>query len=161
MSRTDDMRRGGNVRGGSGGGAPFVAWGDDYTWLEGEVVGSFATKYGLAVTMKVNGVSDNGVTTQGKDEDGNRVSGSAQVGGEVNVSMSSSALEDKIVATDVGKFFHVAFEGWVEGKSNKYRAFTVIELDGADDGVSAAPSAWDGPEPTDTRDAADYDEMPF
>ena len=61
VSRTDDLRQsGGSERGGSaGGGAPFIKWGDDYTWLEGEVTGTFTTQYGLAVTLKVQAVSEN------------------------------------------------------------------------------------------------------
>jgi len=129
-SRTDDLRHSGASErgGGAGGGAPFVKWGDDYTWLEGEVTGSFTTKYGLAVTLKVVAVSENGVDTQGMDEDGNRYEGVVTVGQSVNIGTQSATLKDKIVAEDVGKTFHVAFEGWDEGKQNRYRCFTVIDL---------------------------------
>lgn len=134
MSRTDELRRGGGTeRGGSGGGAPFVKWGDDYCWLEGQMTGSFSTKYGLAVTLKVTGVSDGGLTAQGKDEDGNQFTENVQAGGEVNIGTQSAALAGKITADDVGKNFHVAFEGWEQGKQNKYRVFTVIHMVERDD----------------------------
>ena len=150
VSRTDDLRAGGaSVRGGSVSGAPFVKWSDDYSWLEGEVTGTFKTKYGLAVTFSVHRVSDNGLSTQGRDEDGNNFQGTVRSGEEVNIGMGSATLEGKITEEDVGKIFHVAFEGWEAPKSgNRYRLFAVVEL--AERSVAAtAPSDapdtnWDG-----------------
>ena len=130
VSRTDDLREGGaRERGGSVSGAPFVKWGDDYSWFEGEITGTFKTKYGLAVTFDVQHVSDNGLDTQGRDEDGNNFQGSARSGEEVNVGFGSATLEGKITEEDVGKVFHIAFEGWEAPKGgNRYRIFAVVEL---------------------------------
>lgn len=130
VSRTDDLRAGGASERGSGvSGAPFVKWSDDYTWLEGEVTGTFKTKYGLAATFNVHRVSDNGLTTQGRDEDGNNFQGSVRAGEDVNIGMGSATLEGKITEEDVGKVFHVAMEGWEAPKGgNRYRIFAVVEL---------------------------------
>ena len=130
VSRTDDLRAGGaSERGGSVSGAPFVKWGDEYTWLEGEVTGTFKTKYGLAATFKVHRVCDNGLSTQGRDEDGNHLQGSVRAGEEVNIGMGSATLEDKITEEDVGKNFHVSFSGLEAPKGgNRYRLFAVVEL---------------------------------
>lgn len=130
VSRTDDLRASGaSERGGSVSGAPFVKWGDDYSWLEGEVIGTFKTKYGLAATFRVTSVSDYGLNTQGRDEEGNNFQDSVRSGEEVNVGMGSATLQDKITEEDVGKSFHIAFEGWEAPKGgNRYRCFAVVEL---------------------------------
>ena len=110
-------------------GAPFVKWNDDYAWLEGEVTGTFKTKYGLAATIAVDRVSDNGLNTQGRDEDGNNYQGNVRGGEEVNLGLGSATLEGKITEEDVGKNFHIAFEGWEAPKGgNRYRCFAVVEL---------------------------------
>ena len=163
MSRTDDMRGRGAERqgtGGGGGGAPFVSWGDRYGWIEGEVTGTFDTRYGLAATIKVSGVFENGLDTQGSDEDGNRYEGRVTVGNEVNVGMGLSTLEGKITEDDVGKSFHVASDGWSESKSGqRFRAFTVIELTERDD-VTAGGD--DQPDSVVDDQADGYeDEIPF
>lgn len=129
MSRTDDLRKGGARERGGSGGAGFVKWGDDYTWLEGQVVGSFKTEYGLAVTVRVTKLHERGVHVKGKDEDGREFEDRANVGDEVNIGTQSASLNGKITADDVGKHIHVAFEGWGESKGGrKFRAFTVIEM---------------------------------
>lgn len=144
MSRTDDLRKsGGRERGGSSGGASFIKWGESYTWVEGTVVGSFDTKYGLAVTLKVSALHENGIEAQGKDDDGKEYSQPVAVGEEVNLGTQSATLRDKITADDKGRSFHVAFEGWAQGKQNKYRVFTVVEL------TERAPG---GDDPEDTAD---------
>ncbi len=162
MSRTDELRKDGNERAGSGGpgGAPFVRWSDDYSWLEGEVTGSFNTKYGLAVTMMVQNVHD-GLGTQGLDEEGNRYEGSVRAGDEVNVGMGSATLKDKITAEDVGEVFHIAFEGWEDpkGGSNRYRQFVVVEL-GEHAPTNEAPgSNWDNVD--EQSDGFEEAEIPF
>lgn len=129
MSRTDDVRGEGRERGGSGGGSPFVRWGDDYTWLEGRMVGSFQTKYGLAVTLEVSAVHDGGLEAQGRDDDGENYTTAVRSGMKVNVGTQSAALAGKITEEDGGKSFHIAFEGWEHPQGgNRYRVFTVIEL---------------------------------
>lgn len=140
MSRTEQLRQqGARERGGSGGGAPFIKWGDDYTWVEGEIIGSFNTKYGLAVTLMVSGTHAGGVTAQGRDEEGNNFETSVKAGEEVNIGTQSAALQGKITAEDVGKHFHVAFEGWEHPTGgNRYRVFSVIEIT-PDTGPDAAP----------------------
>ncbi len=159
MSRTDDLRiGGGNERAGSGaGGSPFVKWGDDYSWLEGEVTGTFTTKYGLAVTLKVQNVSENGLDTQGRDEDGNNYQGHVTVGSEVNIGMGSAMLQGKIKAEDMDKVFHVAFEGWERPKSgNDYRLFAVVELtERSAEGLETSP-----PDDRQVEDTSD-NEIPF
>lgn len=139
MSRTDEVRDRGRERGGSGGGAPFVKWGEDYAWLEGRVVGSFQTKYGLAVTFDVTGTGGAGLEAQGRDDDGEQFTTSVKAGDQVNFGTQSAALQGKIVAEDEGKAFHVAFEGWEHPKGgNRYRVFTVIELEEREAQVAGA-----------------------
>jgi len=129
MSRTEQLRHGGGrERGGSGGGAPFVKWGDDYAWFEGRVVSTFETKYGLAAVMEISDVGGGTLRAEGKDEDGEDTSTTVTPGTEVAIGTQSATLQGKIEQGDVGKHFHVAFEGWEQGKQNKYRVFTVIEL---------------------------------
>lgn len=152
MSRTDELRHGGGRErgGGGGGGTPFVKWGDAYTWIEGKITGTFTTKYGLTATFAVTGVHENGVTAAGRDEEGEKFSVNVEAGMEVNVGLSSAALQDLIEEGDVGKSFHVAFEGWEEGKAsgNRYRVFAVIELtdrdDAGDDGTTEDTGSDDG-----------------
>ena len=130
MSRTDDIRqRGGKERGGMVGGTPFVKWGDDYSWIEGRIEGTFNTKYGLAGTFKVSGIHEGGLTAQGKNDEGEDYTQSVRSGDLVNVGLASAALQGKIEEGDVGKAFHIAFEGWEHPKGgNRYRVFAVIEL---------------------------------
>lgn len=139
MSRTNQLReQGARERGGAGGGAPFVKWGDAYTWVEGEIIGSFQTKYGLAVTMMVTATHDAGLQAQGRDEDGNNFTTDVRVGEEVNIGTQSAALQGKITEDDHGKFFHVAFEGWEHPTGgNRYRVFTVIEITPEDEPVTS------------------------
>lgn len=132
MSRTDEMRqRGATARGGGGGGggAPFVHWTDSYAWVEGKVVGYFTTQYGDSATFEVTNVHD-GLEARGKDEDGEKYRRRVKVGDEVNVGLGATALKDTILDSDKGKYFHIAFEGWQENKSqtNRYRVFTVLEI---------------------------------
>lgn len=130
MSRTEELRQGGGrERGGAGGGAPFVKWGDEYTWVEGKMTGSFQTKYGLAVTLDVTGVHSGGLQAQGRDEEGNNFTDEVRAGEPVNIGTQSAALQGKITEDDVGKHFHVAFEGWEHPQGgNRYRVFSVIEI---------------------------------
>lgn len=154
MSRTNDLRQGGGrERGGSGGGSPFVKWGENYAWLEGRVTGAFETQYGLAVVLKITDVGGDMLRAEGKDEDGEDISTTVTPGKEVAIGTQSATLREKIVAEDVGKSFHVAFEGWEQGKQNKYRIFTVIELTepgerstGRDEPVSAPASGPGSPD---------------
>lgn len=160
VSRTDDLRSGGAIeRPGSGGsgGAPFVKWSDGYSWLEGEIIGTFKTKYGLAATMKVSAVSVNGLDTQGLDEEGNRFQGNVVVGEEVNVGMGSATLDGKITEDDKDKSFHIAFEGWEEpkGGGNRYRLFTVVDLAGV------SPRSAEGLPQREAVPANDSDERPI
>ncbi len=164
--RTDELRHsGGTERGGSsGGGAPFVKWNDKYAWLEGEITGTFTTKYGLAVTMKVQALHENGLATQGRDEDGNNYQSTAKVGEEVNIGMGSATLDGKITAEDMGKVFHVAFEGWEDpkGGGNRYRLFAVIELEERSASVGGPPTYEDQPDSIIEGQAAAHDsEIPF
>lgn len=167
MSRADDLRKGGARERGGAGGAGFVAWGDDYTWLEGELVGSFKTEYGLAVTMRVANVHERGVGVKGKDEEGRAFEERVSVGDEVNIGTQSASLNGKLTADDVGKHFHVSFDGWGESKGGrKFRAFTVIEMPEKRESVKSAapgdaPNSWDGPEPADTHDYSQDEGPPF
>ena len=64
-------------------------------------------------------------------------------------------IDGKITAEDVGKAFHVAFLGWVEGKpgSNRYRDFSVIELtERSAEGLEPVGAAVGGP-PDDQPDS--------
>lgn len=145
MSRTEDLRQGGGrERGGSGGGAPFVKWGDEYAWFEGRVVSTFETKYGLAAVMEISDIGGGMLRAEGKDEDGEDVSTTVTPGKEVAVGTQAATLQGKIEKDDIGKSFHVAFEGWEQGKQNKYRVFTVIEL--TEPGERSTPKP-DAPEP--------------
>lgn len=152
-SRTEELRNSGaRSRGGSGGGAPFVKWGDDPAWVEGEVVGLWTTQYGQAVTLAVSEASPQ-LHVQGRDEHGTPLSGFAKDCEEVNVGLNHAALEGAITEADVGRRFHIAFEAFVVSKAtkNKYRSFAVFELEGR----SSQPEA---------RGSADADEdsdLPF
>lgn len=160
MSRTDEIRKGGGgrERGGSGGGGvPFVKWGDTYTWLEGLVTGSFETKYGLAVTLRVDAIHADGLKAQGRDDEGNEYVTSVALGTEVNIGTQSATLEGKITDADKGKCFHVAFEGWEESKAhNRYRVFAVIELTERDDANAA-----DGSDDEEPQRHQHDDDLPF
>ena len=164
-SRTAEVQGRGRERGGSGGGAPFVRWGDSYAWIEGRMTGSFDTKYGLAVTIAVARAGGAPLEVQGKDEEGAEYSHGLEIGSEANVGTQSATLAGKILAEDKGKVFHIAFEGWQSPKGkNRYRVFRVIEMPDEREpaGASGAPSAWDGPEPTDTSDHSEPDrDLPF
>lgn len=131
MSRTDDLRqRGARDRIGGGGGAPFVDWPrQPPAWVEGRVLRLWETKYGIAVTIKVQARS-NGLQYKGKDEDGNPVNGSVEPSQEVNVGLNYAALRDSVTETDIGVAMHFAFESWGESKAsgNHYRNFAVLEL---------------------------------
>ena len=133
VSRTDDLRKGGateRVGSGGGSGAPFVKWSDDYAWFEGVVTGTFETKYGLAATIDVQSVCEDGLDMQGRDEDGNQFKESVRAGEAVNLGLNSATLEGKITPEDKGNAYHVAFEGWENprGGGNRYRLFAVVEL---------------------------------
>ena len=133
MTRTAEVAGRGKERGGSGGGAPFIKWGDGYAWIEGRVTGSFDTKYGLAVTLDVQNVHDGGVSAQGKTEDGEFYTVAVEVGGSYSLGTGSASLEGKITAEDKGKLLHVAHEGWEHPPNkNRYRVFRVIELEDRD-----------------------------
>lgn len=133
VSRTDDLRAGGNVSdrtGGGGGGAPFVKWpkDTDYAWVEGRLTKIWTGKYGATALLTVSAASK-GLSTKGKNEEGQEVMGHATPGDEVNVGLNSSALEGTLSQDDVGQSVHVAFEGWEESKGgNQYRLFTVFVM---------------------------------
>ena len=156
MSRTDDIRQqGGKERGGMAGGSPFVKWGDDYVWLEGRIDGTFNTKYGLAATMMISAVHDGGLIAAGKNEEGEDYTATVNPGELVNVGLASAALQGKIEEGDVGKSFHIAFEGWEHPKGgNRYRVFAVIEL------TERAPGRDDEAERPEIEPTGD-DELPF
>lgn len=160
-NRTDDIRqRGGKERGGMVGGTPFLKWGDDYAWIEGRIEGTFETKYGLAATFKVSAVHEDGLMAQGKDDDGEEYTAPVTPGTLVNVGLASAALQGKIEKTDVGKAFHIAFEGWEHPSGgNRYRVFAVIELTERDPPASVP----DNPDPQDTTDYPEEkdDGLPF
>ena len=132
MSRTEDLRRGGASErtGGSGGGPPFVKWGEDYDWVEGEVLDLWEGKYGVSAKLRVVGASE-GLEAKGKDEDGTPYTAEVESGMDVNVGLNYSTLEDAIVPADKGKIFHIAFEGWQAAKDggNRYRVFAVLEME--------------------------------
>jgi hypothetical protein len=130
MSRTDEARGGGHERKGTGGGGtPFVKWGEKYAWIEGKIVGSFNTKYGLAITLDVADVGGAILDAQGVDEEGEKFTVRVERGLRISIGTQSATLQGKITAEDVDKAFHIAFEGWEEPKGgNRYRVFTVIEL---------------------------------
>ena len=133
MSRTEDLRRGGaseRTGQGSGGGPPFVKWGEDYSWVEGTVLDLWEGKYGMSAKLRVVGASD-ALEAKGKDEDGTPYSATVKPDMEVNVGLNLAALEGSIVEADKGKVFHVAFEGWQTPKDGgkPYRVFAVLEME--------------------------------
>lgn len=128
MSRTDDLRRGGARERGGGGGAPFVKFGDSYAWVEGHVTGFWTGKYGEVATLTVTNASA-GLEAVGKDEDGEKYRVAVETGMEANVGLNNAALEGRILESDRGKHFHVAFEGWGETKDGQnFRQFAVLEI---------------------------------
>ena len=134
MSRTEELRRGGakDHSSGSGGGAPFVKWGDQYSYVEGSVLKVWEGKFGFSATIRVAdcGGREGPPSYAGKNEDGQKISGSVENGMELNVGLNYAAMEDAIEEIKKGGgYFHFAFEGWQDTKdgSNKYRVFTVLE----------------------------------
>jgi hypothetical protein len=162
MSRTDEIRGKGRERQGTGGGggAPFVKWGDSYTWLEGKVVGTWEGKYGLSATIDVTNVSEHGLIATGKTEDGQPYTENVRAGAEVNIGLNSATLDGKIEKGDEGKAFHIAFEGWEQpkGGGNRYRIFAVIELTERED---APGEGMDNPDPQDTTDYSQESDEPL
>lgn len=160
MSRTDDLRQGGaRERGGSGGGAPFVKWPDTYAWVEGDVVDVWEGKYGLSATLNVTNASAPAPDAKGRTEDGEQYVRPITPGAEINVGLNYSTLEGTITKDDVGKHFHVAFEGWGEAKSgDRYRVFAVLEVPHEGEGATPGENVdrYGEPEP-ETSDSS----LPF
>ena len=169
MSRTDELRgKGARDRTGSGGGSPFVRWAEDYAWVEGTVKSIWQTQFGPAVEMEVTNCSPN-VETAGKDEDGASFQGKVKVGETVNVGLNNKMLEGSITTDDVGRDFHVAFEGWQNPQkhgANRYRVFTVLDITREHEAPKRSAEGiepWPEDEEVEERAAvqADDDSMPF
>jgi hypothetical protein len=136
-----------------GGGTPFVRWADSYAWVEGKMVGSFDTKYGLAATIEVTNTGGSPLSALGKDEEGNDFTVKVEPGIRVNIGTGAALLSGTITKEDEGKSFHVAFEGWEKPKGkNQYRIFKVFDMSDREPAKAGAPSAWGGPDPEDTSD---------
>ena len=129
--------------------APYVKWGDDYAYVEGQVMELWDSPkgYGESVSIALTSCSDNLMGKLGTEivaiSAGERVNvglGSATLKGtitaageRVNVGLGSATLKGTITAADVeqGKHFHVAFMRWQEptnASGNRYRVFTVLEV---------------------------------
>jgi len=143
MTRTEELiQRGAEVRGKAGSnGAPFVKWPEEeYAFLEGVVKELWEGLHGLNAVIELSDSSDY-----------------LGIQGTVNVGLDKAALKDKITPEDVGSKFHIAFEGWGEGKAsgNPFRMFTVLRMKPSENGqdtstaLSNAPQQEEPPPPTD------------
>jgi len=115
--------------------APYVKWGDDYAYVEGQVMELWDSPkgYGESVSIALTSCSDNLMGKLGTEI----VAISA--GERANVGLGSATLKGTITAADVqqGKHFHVAFMRWQEpanASGNRYRVFTVLEVAAAEAG---------------------------
>tara|TARA_R110000744_G_scaffold197515_2_gene316774 strand:+ start:1723 stop:2208 length:486 start_codon:yes stop_codon:yes gene_type:complete len=161
MSRTDELKAAGAVArtkevstDASMEPAPYVRWGDEYAYVEGQVLEIWDSPkgYGESVSMALSGCSDHLMGKLGTE----MVAISA--GQKANVGLGSATLQGTITAEDVqqGKHFHVAFMRWQEpANGNRYRVFAVIEVaapDAEEQGIVAlkVPAA-----------EIDDDELPF
>ena len=161
MSRTDELKAAGAVArtkevstDASMEPAPYVRWGDEYAYVEGQVLEIWDSPkgYGESVSMALSGCSDHLMGKLGTE----MVAISA--GQKANVGLGSATLQGTITAADVeqGKHFHVAFMRWQEpANGNRYRVFAVIEVaapDAEEQGIVAlkVPAA-----------EIDDDELPF
>ena len=134
MSRTDELRSSGAVArtkevsgDASAEPAPYVKWGDEYAWVEGQAMDLWDSPkgYGASVAMALTSCSDN---LEGKL--GTEIV-AIEAGKRVNVGLGSATLQGTITAADVaqGKHFHVAFMRWHEpANGNRYRVFAVLEV---------------------------------
>jgi len=132
MSRTDELKASGAVartKEVSGDAsmepAPYVKWGDDYAYVEGQVTELWDSPkgYGESVAFTVTSCSDNLMGKLGTEI--------VAISERANVGLGSATLQGTITAADVqqGKHFHVAFMRWQEpANGNRYRVFTVLEV---------------------------------
>jgi len=125
VNRTDELAgAGAKPLGGSGDGAPFVKWGDDYAWVEGKVLNLWTGQYGENARVSVTDYSEQLRAKHDKDTPAVNVT----QGMEVNVGLNYAALEG-IGPEQVGAVVHVAFEGWGETRAgNNFRMFKVYEI---------------------------------
>ena len=140
MSRTDELRASGAVartKEVSGDTsmepAPYIKWGDDYAYVEGQVMELWDSPkgYGESVAMALTSCSDGLMGKLGTEI--------VPISERVNVGLGSATLKGTITAADVqqGKHFHVAFMRWQEpanASGNRYRVFTVLEVAAAEAG---------------------------
>ncbi len=89
--------------------SPFVKWSDEPAFIEGTVIGTWSGEYGLNVKFNLSQSSP----SLGLDD-------------RATLCLSHVSLRDTITPEDVGKEFHVAFEGWIQGKKNRFRDFVVL-----------------------------------
>jgi hypothetical protein len=134
MSRTDELKAAGAVartREVSGDAsaepAPYVKWGDEYAWVEGQAMELWDSPkgYGESVAMTLTSCSDN---LEGKL--GTEIV-AISAGQRANVGLGSATLKGTITAADVAqdKHFHIAFIRWQEPVDrNRYRVFAVLEV---------------------------------
>jgi len=154
MSRTDELRASGAVArtkevssDASMEPAAYIKWGDDYAWVEGQVMELWDSPkgYGESVSMARTSCSDGLMGKLGTEFVG------INAGERANVGLGSATLQGTITAADVeqGKHFHVAFMRWQEpANGNRYRIFTVLEVASPEADVAA-------------KDPTDDDALPF
>ncbi len=129
MSRTDDLKQRGarSIGRGAGGSAPFVKWGDEYTYVEGVILDMWKGEYGEVAKMRTTDVSENLVAQISEDEGPAPVA----VGDTVNVGLGYASLQE-VTSSFLGSTVHIAFIEWGETKGGKkFRAFDVLEVEAA------------------------------
>jgi len=134
MSRTDELKASGAVArtkeisgDASAEPAPYVKWGDEYAWIEGQVMELWDSPkgYGESVAMTLTSCSDNLMGKLATEIV------AIEAGKRVNVGLGSATLKGTITAVDIqqGKHFHIAFIRWQEPvDGNRYRVFAVLEV---------------------------------
>ena len=158
MTRTDELRHGGARSLGGGTRAPFVVWGDEYSWVEGRVVELWDGKHGAVARFRVTAASPNLRAQLGSDQEA--VVERVESGQDVNVGLGYASLEGAIDDSQIGAVVHVAFERWEKTKSGqRFRQFTVLEIEPAparDHAPEAVPDDYD-----DFPSGEPDDDLPF
>ena len=130
-NRTDELRRRGAERLGTGGSAPFVMWpeNDVTTYVEGRVEEVWEGRFGNVARIAVHRASEGATAVTGSGEA--RAEAPIEPGSMINVGLNYACLSN-VGADHEGKVLHIAYYGWSETEAGqRFRMFEVFEL--ADD----------------------------
>ena len=132
-NRTDELKAAGaasrtrEVSSGSTDPVPFIKWGDEYGWIEGQLTALWESQkgYGESATIVLTKCSEGLTGKLGTDIE------PIQSGDTINLGLGSATLKGTITSEDVAqnKYFHVAFLRWQRPQNgNPYRIFAVLEI---------------------------------